>query len=69
QSTAPAMISNTVAVADFKGYVHFLSPQDGRFIGREQVDSSGVRGPMLVAEDVLYVYGNSGRLTALTLVK
>ncbi|MEH6627113.1 MAG: outer membrane protein assembly factor BamB [Motiliproteus sp.] len=69
QSTAPIVLKNTVAVADYQGYVHFMSPQDGRFVAREQVDSSGVRGPLLVQDDVLYVYGNSGRLTALTLDK
>ncbi len=67
QSTAPAVISNRVAVADFQGYVHFIDARDGRFVAREQVDSSGIRGPMLSHDDVLYVYGNSGRLTAITL--
>ena len=67
QSTAPVVIKSAVAVADFQGYVHFLSPQDGHFMTRLQVDSSGVRGPMISVDDVLYVYGNSGRLTALTI--
>ncbi len=67
QSTAPAVISNTVVVADFEGYVHFIDPQDGRFVARKRVDSSGVRGPLLVRDEVLYVYGNSGRLTAIML--
>ena len=67
QSTAPIVIKNAVAVADFQGYVHFMEPQDGHFIARVQIDSSGVRGPLISIDDVLYVYGNSGRLTALTI--
>ncbi len=61
----PAVFSSYVAVGDFEGYVHFLSQVDGHMAGRTSVDGSGVRVPMLVDGDTLYVYGNGGRLEAL----
>lgn len=61
----PAAISSYVAVGDFEGYVHFLSQVDGHMAGRIRIDGDGVRAPMLVDGDTLFVYGNSGRLAAL----
>ena len=65
--TAPTAINNYLAVADFEGYVHLLSQIDGRIVGRTQVDSDGVRSNLLANRGILYVFGNSGRLTALNL--
>ncbi len=65
--TAPTAIGNYVAVADFEGYVHLLSQIDGRIVGRIQADSDGVRSNLIADNGRLYVFGNSGRLTAYTL--
>ncbi len=65
--TAPTAISNYIAVADFEGYVHLLSQIDGRIVGRTRVDNDGVRAPMVARAGMLYVFGNSGRLVALSL--
>ena len=65
--TAPTSISNYIAVADFEGYVHLLSQIDGRIVGRTQVDRNGVRANLLSNGGKLYTFGNSGKLTALTL--
>lgn len=65
--TAPTSIGNFVAVADFEGYVHLLSQIDGRIVGRTQLDKDGVRSNLIADDGRLYVYGNSGRLTALAL--
>jgi outer membrane protein assembly factor BamB len=65
--TAPTAIGNYVAVADYEGYVHLLSQIDGRIIGRTNIDDDGVRANMLANDGTLYVYGNSGRLTALAI--
>jgi len=62
---APRAIKGNVAVADFQGYVHFLSQVDGSFTGRTKVDGSGIRADMLAMDDVLYVFGNGGKLVAL----
>lgn len=62
--TAPVAIGNYVAVADFEGYVHVLSRTDGEIVGRERTDSNGVLAPLVVDGDTLFVYGNSGTLSA-----
>lgn len=56
-----------VAVTDFEGYLHVLDNESGRFVARDRIDSDGVRAAMISADGVLYVYGNSGELVALTI--
>ena len=65
--TSPTTINNYVAVADFEGYLHMISQIDGRMVSRVRVDSDGVRANIVADGNVLYVYGNSGRLVALRL--
>lgn len=60
----PTPVSSYVAVADFEGYVHFLSQVDGQFAGRIRVDSDGARADMLSDGSTIYVFGNSGELAA-----
>jgi outer membrane protein assembly factor BamB len=60
----PVPVSSYVAVADFEGIVHLLSQVDGEFAGRVKVDGDGVRADMLSEGNVLYAYGNSGKLAA-----
>ena len=62
--TAPVAFGDYVVVADFEGYLHLLSRSDGELIGRERADRKGVRSPLVVEGDNLYVYGNSGSLSA-----
>jgi len=66
QLSAPEVFSSYIAVGDLEGYVHLLSQVDGRFVSRTRVDSDGVRARPLVVGDMLYIYGNSGKLEALT---
>lgn len=66
QIGAPQTFGSYVAVADFEGYVHIMNQSDGQFVARRKVDGDGVRTPMVGVGDVLYVYGNSGDLEALT---
>ncbi|MCB1737054.1 MAG: outer membrane protein assembly factor BamB [Gammaproteobacteria bacterium] len=65
QLTAPVRVGSYVAVGDFEGYVHWLSREDGRLVGRTQVDSDGILGPMVESDGVLYVQGRSGNVVAL----
>lgn len=67
QLTSPAVISNYVAAGDFEGYIHLLSQVDGQYVGREKVDSDGLRVRPLVADNWLYVFANSGELVAYTI--
>lgn len=61
--------NNFVVVGDYEGYIHLLSQVDGHFVGRTRVDSDGVRVAPLVADDMLYVFGNSGTIAAYRLEK
>tara|TARA_B110000503_G_scaffold28654_1_gene45922 strand:- start:8590 stop:9810 length:1221 start_codon:yes stop_codon:yes gene_type:complete len=63
--TAPVAVSSYVAVGDFEGYLHLIAQSDGRFVGREKLDSSGLTAPVIVDGSRIYVITNSGRLLAL----
>ncbi len=60
----PTPVSSYVAVADLEGYVHLMSQVDGEFVGRVKADGDGARADMLSDGNVLYVFGNSGKLIA-----
>ena len=62
-----SVVNGVVAVGDYEGYVHFLSADDGSVIGRTRVGSDPITKGMSVAEGVLFVQGDGGRLEALTL--
>lgn len=64
QLNSPKTIKSYVIVGDFEGYVHLLSQVDGHLVARRQVDTQGLRSPLLVKGDKFFVYGNSGKLTA-----
>jgi len=63
----PVAFDNYVVVADSDGYVHVLAASDGRFLGRKKVDGSGIRSPMIEADGLVYLLGNSGKLAALSI--
>lgn len=67
QPTGLGVLSSYVAAGDVEGYVHLLSQVDGRFVARTRVDSKGIRVRPLVEGGWMYVYGNSGKLVALTI--
>lgn len=63
--SAPVTFGNYVVVGDFEGYLHVLSQIDGRFVSRKKLDGDGLSSGMVARGDLLYVYGNSGKLHAL----
>lgn len=67
--TSPQPFNDYVAVGDYAGYVHLLSRYDGSIAGRVRVDKEGIRARPLVVDDILYVYGNGGKLAAYTLAE
>lgn len=67
QPSGLGVLSSYVVTGDFEGYVHLLSQVDGRFVARNQVDSKGVRVRPLIEGGWMYIYGNSGKLVALTI--
>ncbi len=64
----PAAFSNYMLVGDDEGFLHVLAQSDGRLVGRRKVDSKGLRSPMVIADSVIFVLGNSGKLVALEVV-
>lgn len=65
--TPPLAFSNYLLVGDDDGYLHILAQSDGRFIGRRKLDGKGLRSGMTVADSTVYVLGNSGKLSAITI--
>lgn len=63
--SAPISYDRAVAVGDFAGYVHFLSREDGSFIGRVTTDGSQILAAPLVVDAKLIVQTKSGSVVAL----
>lgn len=63
--TAPAVYENYVVVADFEGYVHWLSDDDGRQLGRIQITDEAIMAQPVAVDDIVYVYATDGTLAAL----
>ena len=62
--SAPIAVGDYVAVADFEGYVHWLSPQDGRIVARVRAVDDPVSATMVEHEGLLYVLGDDGDIAA-----
>ena len=67
QLTRPLEFGDYVVVADFEGYVHWLSVDDGRFGARTRAGSAAVLSPPVANQAAVYVLGSSGTLTSLAL--
>jgi outer membrane protein assembly factor BamB len=62
--SAPVVTDNAVAVADFKGYVHWLDKSNGAFIGRAQAGGARVSNPPFALGDRVFLINDEGRITA-----
>nr|WP_282452708.1 outer membrane protein assembly factor BamB [Lysobacter sp. CAU 1642] len=63
--TAPGVTDRHVVFGDLKGYVHWLSLEDGSLQARERVGRKAVRAtPQTGADGVVYVRGIRGKLVA-----
>jgi outer membrane protein assembly factor BamB len=60
----PQIIGDYLAVVDYKGYMHVLNRDSGELAARTRVNRKGARGAMLTDGEILYVYGNNGKLVA-----
>ncbi len=63
--TAPVVVGNALAVGDFEGYVHWVSPRDGRLLGRARIGRAAVASTPVVAGQTLYVQLENGTVAAL----
>ena len=64
--TAPASISNLVAIGDFEGYIHLLNAQTGNFEGREKVSRNAIT-EIVSQGSYLLVADESGRVQKFTI--
>ena len=67
QVTRPVEFGDYIVVADFEGHIHWLSIDDGGFAARVRAGGSAVLAPPATNETAVYILGESGTLTALTL--
>ncbi len=67
--SAPAVLNDYVLVGDFEGYLHLLSNEDGRFLGRIRIGKDPITTAPIVSDGIAYVFGDGGELAALTLAK
>jgi len=66
--TAPTRFGRTIVVGDLEGYVHWLSPDDGRFLARARASSQRITAAPLVVADYLFTQSEDGTLAAFTIV-
>jgi outer membrane protein assembly factor BamB len=67
--TRPLAVGHHLAVADFQGYVHLLSEDDGTFVARLATDGSAIAAPpqrRKGADDSFVVQTKNGTVQALT---
>lgn len=73
QLTQPVVYKDTIAVADFEGYIHFIDRTSGELVARHRYFNGWVNGlegaqaKMSVADDMLYVQTRDGEVSALKL--
>ncbi|MCE1238324.1 MAG: outer membrane protein assembly factor BamB [Azonexaceae bacterium] len=60
--SAPAVRLGYVAVGDAEGYVHFLSRDEGAFVGRQKTDGEAIKAPVKVFDSAFLVQTSGGEL-------
>jgi len=66
--TAATRVRETVVVADYDGYLHWLSAADGSFMARARAASSQISAQPLALGSVVYVQSEDGTITAFEIV-
>lgn len=61
--TAPVVYRGRIVVGDAEGYVHWISPSDGKLLAREKIGKRISATPIAVG-DKLLIYTDTGELTA-----
>ncbi len=60
--TAPVVAGDYVVVADYEGYIHWMSVKDGHFVKRQHLTRSGISGNPVVKGRYLTIQGRNGDL-------
>ena len=63
--TAPGVMGNYIVVGDFKGYLHWLSKEDGKLVGRENLTGDAILIPPIVINQRAYVLAINGSFSVL----
>ena len=63
--TMPALLGNYLIVGDFEGYLHALSADDGRLLGRFEMDDTPIQAKPVVYSGIIYAYSAGGVLAAI----
>jgi outer membrane protein assembly factor BamB len=66
--TAATRFRDMIAVADYQGYVHFLSAEDGSFVARYRAASGQITAQPLALGPLLFVQSEDGTVAALQVV-
>jgi outer membrane protein assembly factor BamB len=66
--TAASRFRETVVVADYQGYIHFMSAGNGNFLARHRVGSGQITAQPLALGPLLFVQSEDGTLAALQIV-
>jgi outer membrane protein assembly factor BamB len=64
-TTAPTAQGSYVVVGDMEGYLHWLEPTTGAFVGRGRFGSKGFQGVLATLDDHLIVQRGDGRVGVL----
>ncbi|MGP6137862.1 outer membrane protein assembly factor BamB [Enterobacter chuandaensis] len=64
--TAPVLYNGSLVVGDSEGYMHWIDPENGRFVAQQKVDSSGFLTDPVVADGKLLIQAKDGTLYAIT---
>ncbi len=64
--TSPLISGVNLVVGDIDGYLHWLSGEDGHFVGRMKMDADGVSATPLLFGKKVISYGKSGKLSSVT---
>ena len=64
--TAPALYNGSLVVGDSEGYMHWIDPDNGRFVAQQKVDSSGFLTDQPIIEVKLVIQAKDGTLYAIT---
>lgn len=64
QPSAPVFYKSYVVVGDFKGYLHWFNPADGKIVGRTRMGEAPIVTPPAIGHGLLFVMNTAGRLVA-----
>lgn len=64
QPSSPVLYKHYVVVGDFKGYLHWFNPSDGKIVGRTRLGDAPIVTPPAVGHGLLFVMNTDGKLAA-----